>query len=111
MNSNLLRGSLESIIIKLINEEGEMYGYEITKKVKELSEEKILLTEGALYPALHKMEANGILETEMRFVDNRYRKYYKLTKKGKVSFDEYMEDMKNFLSTMNLVFKPQLIIK
>ncbi len=100
MNTNLLRGSLDTIIIKLLNDNGEMYGYEITKMAKEMSQEKLNLTEGALYPALHKMEAAGILDVESRLVENRYRKYYKLTKKGKTEFQIMMDDMKVYLETM-----------
>jgi DNA-binding PadR family transcriptional regulator len=40
------------------------------------------ITEGALYPALHKLEAEGILDVEIEKVDNRMRKYYKLTEAG-----------------------------
>ena len=83
MSSNsMLKGSLQTIILKLLQDNSEMYGYEITQKVKEVSEGEILLTEGALYPALHKLEADGFLETYTRVVDNRVRKYYKLTEQG-----------------------------
>jgi len=56
MNSNLLRGSIESIVIKLVSEQDELYGYEISQLVKTITNEKISLTEGALYPILHKLE-------------------------------------------------------
>jgi PadR family transcriptional regulator PadR len=56
-SSELLKGTLQTIILKVLKDEGKMYGYEITQKVKELSEGRIQLTEGALYPALHKLEA------------------------------------------------------
>ena len=58
MSTNpLLKGSLQTIILKLLEDNDQMYGYEITQKVKEVSEGEIMLTEGALYPALHKLEA------------------------------------------------------
>ncbi len=78
----MLKGTLQTIILKLLNDNQEMYGYEITQKVKEQSEGGIKLTEGALYPALHKLEADGLLETYTKIVDNRVRKYYKLTEEG-----------------------------
>jgi PadR family transcriptional regulator, regulatory protein PadR len=59
-----------------------MYGYEITQRVKEATAGDVMLTEGALYPALHKLEAEGFLETFTRVVDNRVRKYYRLTEEG-----------------------------
>lgn len=56
-STELLKGTLQTIILKLLQDNGKMYGYEITQKVKDSSEQSIVLTEGALYPALHKMEA------------------------------------------------------
>ena len=83
MSTNpLLKGSLQTIILKLLEDNDQMYGYEITQKVKEVSEGEIMLTEGALYPALHKLEADGFLETFTQVVDNRVRKYYRLTEQG-----------------------------
>lgn len=83
MSTNpLLKGTLQTIILKLLEDNTEMYGYEITQKVKEISEGDVMLTEGALYPALHKLEADGFLETFTQVVDNRVRKYYRLTEQG-----------------------------
>ena len=78
-NSQLYKGSLNTIIMKLLEENGKMYGYEITQKVKAITLGELNITEGALYPALHKLEAEGLLDVEVEKVDNRLRKYYKLT--------------------------------
>ncbi|MCL4162624.1 UNVERIFIED_CONTAM: hypothetical protein GTU68_057545, partial [Idotea baltica] len=59
--TNLYKGSLVTIILKLLNEHDKMYGYEITQKVKDITKNELQLTEGALYPALHKLEAQGLL--------------------------------------------------
>ena len=59
-----------------------MYGYEITRKVETLTEGKIRLTYGALYPVLHKLENEGVLVTETENFNNRIRIYYSLTEKG-----------------------------
>ena len=72
-NSQLYKGSLNTIVMKLLEENGRMYGYEITQKVKEITSGDLKITEGALYPALHKLEAEGILEVEVENVDNRLR--------------------------------------
>ncbi len=83
MSTNpLLKGTLQTIVLKLLEDNKEMYGYEITQKVKETSGGGIVLTEGALYPALHKLEAEGLLETYTQIIDNRVRKYYRLTDQG-----------------------------
>ena len=68
--------------MRLLEENGRMYGYEITQKVKEITRGELKITEGALYPALHKLEAEDLLDVEVERVDNRLRKYYKLTEKG-----------------------------
>jgi PadR family transcriptional regulator PadR len=57
-----------------------MYGYEITQKVKVLTNGKIDISEGALYPILHKLERNGTLKTEKVYIGKRVRKYYRFTK-------------------------------
>ena len=57
--NDLLKGTLRTIVLKLLADNGRMYGYEITKRVEELSAGKIKLTFGALYPVLHKLEADG----------------------------------------------------
>ena len=74
-SSELLKGTLQTIILKVLSDHGRMYGYEITQKVRDLSDETIQLTEGSLYPALHKLEAEGLLKTEVEYAGKRKRKY------------------------------------
>ena len=64
ISKELLKGSLRSIVLKLLSENKRMYGYEITQKVEEISDGKIKLTFGALYPILHKLETDGTVVTE-----------------------------------------------
>lgn len=82
-----------------------MYGYEITQKVKELSEGRILLTEGALYPTLHKLEAEGLLKTETVLMGKRVRKYYTITKAGSSLVKEKVTEFMDFIKTMAAVLK------
>lgn len=83
-----------------------MYGYEMTQKVKELTAGKILLTEGSLYPALQKLEAEGILRTEVEFYGNRPRKYYSLAPKSKSAVKERLDEIQEFIQTLNHIFQP-----
>lgn len=99
----LYKGSLNAIIMKLLEQNGRMYGYEITQKVKEITAGEMSLTEGALYPALHKMEAEGFLEVEMERVDGRVRKYYRLTESGVKETDHKMEELENFIRNMQSI--------
>ncbi|WP_026135807.1 PadR family transcriptional regulator [Nafulsella turpanensis] len=82
MNKQLIKGSLSTIVLKLVGREGRMYGYEITQRVRQLTDGQIRLTEGALYPTLHKLEAEGYLNTKTEIVEGRARKYYYLTEEG-----------------------------
>lgn len=79
----IIKGSLAVVILQLLQNNGRMYGYEITKAVQDGSKGKTQITEAALYPALHKLEEAGLLETESEMIDGRVRKYYKLNRKGK----------------------------
>jgi len=99
----MLKGSLQTIILKLLQENDKMYGYEITQKVKEITNGEIKLTEGALYPSLHKMEAEGILSTSTELVDNRVRKYYSLTKEGLEEVETKLEEAKSFIANLQLL--------
>lgn len=88
-----------------------MYGYEITQKVKELTQGELAITEGALYPALHKLEAEGLLDVEVEKVGNRLRKYYKLTEQGSKETVNRLAEMKEFLRTMELLVTPKFSLE
>ena len=102
----LLKGSIRSVVLKLLSESDRMYGYEITQKVEEISGGKIKLTYGALYPILHKLEADGAVETETETVNNRNRVYYKLTPKGTAWAEEKIKELEEFIQTMGMMLNP-----
>lgn len=101
--SPLLKGTLQTIILKLLEDNEQMYGYEITQKVKELTAGELKLTEGALYPALHKLEADGLLETFNEVVDNRVRKYYRLTTQGGEQVSSKLQEAQAFIEQLQLL--------
>ncbi len=106
--SSLYKGCLEPIILQLLKDNGRMYGYEITHRVKELTSGELQITEGALYPLLHRLEGDGLLEVEMENIGNRVRKYYSLTKAGKKETTNAMAELQLFLKTMQTLAKPKL---
>jgi len=108
ISRELLKGSLKSIVLKLLAEHGRMYGYEITQKVAILTQGQITLTYGALYPVLHKLEKEGALTTESELVNNRNRIYYKLTKKGNETAREKIKELEDFINTIGILLKPEL---
>lgn len=107
MNSKeLVKGTLSTIILKLLAENGRMYGYEITRKVKEESDEKILVKEGSLYPALHKLLKDGLVEVEEVNIGKRVRKYYTITRAGEKRRKLQFEELREFLQTIEQVIFP-----
>lgn len=104
----LLKGTLQTIVLKVLKDNGRMYGYEITQRVKELSLDRILLTEGALYPTLHRLEAEGFLRTETVMLGKRVRKYYTLTSIGRSEVKERVNDFLGFVRTMGNVLQLEL---
>ena len=107
-NQKLYKGSLQTIILKLLEEQDKMYGYEITQKVKKLTKGELKITEGALYPALHKLEAEGLLDVEIVKIGNRMRKYYKLTEQGTKETANKLAELEEFIKTMQKLVNPKL---
>jgi len=104
----LLKGTLQTILLKVLKDHGKMYGYEITQRVKELSDSRLLLTEGALYPSLHRLEAEGLLKTETVMMGKRVRKYYSLTSTGRSLAKDRVEELVDFIKTMSNVLQVRL---
>ncbi len=107
ISSELLKGSLKTIVLKLLKEEGAMHGYAITRRVEELTEGKIKLTYGALYPILHKLESEKVLITRTENFNNRIRIYYSLTPKGDSLVAEKIKEMKEFIESLQWIIEPK----
>jgi len=107
-SKELLKGTLSAIILKLLSEQERMYGYEMSLRVKELSEGKILLKDGSLYPALQKMTSDGLLSFKEESVGGRVRKYYYLTKKGSQEKIIYVKELEDFIATLNKIVFPKI---
>ena len=101
-----IKGTIRTIVLKLLSEKDKMYGYEINQKVKELSSGEIELTYGALYPILYKLEHEGLLVTESEIVDSRVRKYYSLTREGNETAKVKVAELDRFLDVIKTVISP-----
>jgi PadR family transcriptional regulator PadR len=102
--NSLYKGTLQNIILKLLSSEVKMYGYQLTQRAKELTKGELEMTEGALYPLLHKLENEGLIFAELQNVNGRDRKYYFLTNKGKRQQSEHEVEMKSYLFNLNVIF-------
>lgn len=105
-NTKFYKGSLDTIIFKLLEDNEKMYGYQIAQEIKSLTKGDFNITEGALYPALHRLEKNGHLTTELVNVNNRLRKYYELTSDGKKQKDQSLKEIKKVIQTLNTILFP-----
>jgi DNA-binding PadR family transcriptional regulator len=107
LQTDLIKGSIRTIVLKLLKENGRMYGYEITRKVEDLTSGRIKLTYGALYPVLHKLESEGALFTKAENYNNRIRIYYSLTEKGHSLVREKVREMLEFIESLQSIVNPQ----
>ncbi len=81
-NPPFMTGVPELLLLRLL-EQQEMYGYQLVRSIKQVTEDAISLGEGVIYPALHGLERNGSLKSRRKAVGGRTRVYYSLTRKGR----------------------------
>jgi transcriptional regulator len=80
---DLMRGTLDVLVLKTLTG-GPLHGYGVARWIKAASDEALLVEEGALYPALHRLERRGWIEAEWGLSDNnRKAKFYRLTTPGR----------------------------
>lgn len=110
-SSELIKGTLKTIVLKLLEDNQRMYGYEITQRVKERTNDRIQITEGALYPTLHLLEQEGLVTIDLEYQGKRVRKYYTLSPKGKSTMEQKVNELADFMNTMKFLLdiKPQTI--
>ena len=84
----LMPGTLDMLILKTLSR-GAMHGYSIAQFIQQASRDVLRVEEGALYPALHRLEVRGLLKAEWGTSDNNRRaKFYTLTTLGRRELDE-----------------------
>ena len=80
---DLLQGTLDLLILKSLST-GANHGYGIATRIHQLSDDVLKVEEGSLYPALYRMEEQGLIDSEWGVTENnRKAKFYKLTRKGR----------------------------
>jgi len=82
-DGTLVQGTLDMLILKTLSR-GPMHGYAISQSIQQISDEVLRVEEGSLYPALHRLELDGLIDSEWgQSENNRRAKYYKLTAEGR----------------------------
>ena len=102
INKELMKGSTALLVLSVISDE-DMYGYKIVKELEMRSENVFCLKEGTLYPVLHSLEEDGMVASYWVDVENRKRKYYHITHKGKKQLKEKKEEFKVYSSAVDRV--------
>jgi transcriptional regulator len=103
--ADLLQGTLDLLILKTLRRD-EMHGYEIAESIFANSEEALRVEEGALYPALHRLESRGLLSSKWNTsANNRRAKYYRLTSAGRKRLDEATEAWRRTCAAVNRILE------
>lgn len=104
---DLLRGTLDLLILKTLSW-GPMHGLAVLRWIEQTTHERLQIEEGALYPALHRMERKGWLDAEWGFTENnRKAKYYRLTAAGRKRLAAEVSKWSRYTEAMQLVLSAQ----
>lgn len=104
-SSDLIQGTLDLLILKTVSLEPK-HGWAIAKRIQQVSEDALQITQGALYPALHRLEQQGWLKAEWRATETgREAKFYQLTRAGKVQLDKELAQWERLSHAVGLVVR------
>jgi PadR family transcriptional regulator PadR len=103
--NDLVQGTLDLLLLKILALE-PLNGFAISNRLKQISSEVLQVSDGSLYPALHKLEQEGWIEAEWRVTENNRRgKYYSLTRLGKKQLAEEANNWKRLSTAISQVVK------
>ncbi|QUH18859.1 PadR family transcriptional regulator [Alkaliphilus sp. B6464] len=103
IDKDLMKGSTTMLILNLLST-SDMYGYQMVKELEKRSDNTFTLKEGTMYPILHSLESEGMVESYWdEGASARKRKYYHITNKGQKLLDEKKKEWEVYSSTVNKV--------
>ena len=103
--SDLLQGTLDLLILKSLVRE-PLHGWGIAKKIEMLSDDVLLVQQGSLYPALHRLEQQGWVDSDWKNTElGRNAKFYSLTRDGRKQLDLELENWRRLSSAVGLLLK------
>ncbi|HOW68368.1 MAG TPA: PadR family transcriptional regulator [Candidatus Paceibacterota bacterium] len=107
LSKELIAASTKPLVLAILARQ-ESYGYELIQQMKELSGERIEWSEGMLYPFLHWMEKEGLIESEWKMAETgRRRKYYRIKRKGGRELKVERERWFVIHETLEKLWKPE----
>jgi PadR family transcriptional regulator, regulatory protein PadR len=105
---NMLQGTLDMLILQTL-QWGPQHGLDISRTIRTRSEELLRIEAGSLYPALHRLEGQGLIGSEWAISQKGQRaKYYRLTRLGKKQLAEEQSKWDRFTRAIGLVMKPNV---
>lgn len=105
---DVLQGTLDMLVLKALRLE-PMHGWGITERIEEWSESVLKLGQGTLYPALYRLERQGLIQSEWRVTaNNRRARYYTLTREGHRQLNDEVADWQRMSRAVNLVLAATL---
>ncbi len=100
MDSGLLKGTLKTLVMNILEDAGPIHGYGIRQEIEKRTDRKVLITEGALYPLLKKLEEKGLVETKNESSGKRVRKLYSLNQLGSQELETQNIELLDFAGTL-----------
>ena len=105
---DLLQGTLDMLVLKALQLE-PMHGWGITERIEQWSQHVLQLGQGTLYPALYRLERQGLIRSEWQITENNRRaRYYSLTRKGRQQFGDELAQWQRMSRAVNLVLEATL---
>ena len=103
--TDALRGSLDLLVLKTLSL-GPMHGWGISQRVQQLSGSVLEVNQGSLYPALQRLEKEGLITSEWGTTDNnRKARYYEITSAGRRSLGAELQDWRRFAAGLEAVLR------
>jgi PadR family transcriptional regulator PadR len=100
---DLLQGTLDMLVLKALELE-PMHGWGITERIEQWSESVLQLGQGTLYPALYRLERQGLIRSEWKVTENNRRaRYYALTRAGRRHFSDELAQWRRMSRAVNLI--------
>lgn len=104
--SELLQGTLDLLILRTLAVNDAMHGWAISQRLAQLSRDALTVNQGSLYPALHRLEAQGMIEAEWGVSENnRQAKFYHLTRAGRRQLADETAYWERFTAAVGSVLK------
>ena len=103
--TDLVQGTLDLLVLRTLTVE-PMHGWAIATRIRQVSNEVLQVQQGSLYPALHRLEQNGLIAAEWaESENNRKAKFYSLTRAGKKRLNEELAQWDRLSGAINLVIR------